>query len=62
MSELDKHVVENRLWERAGYKERQKLIFNENDEIIRIRDGVYSYKGIIFTYDLFGYKNFTILD
>lgn len=53
--------VTNELWKRAGYKEKQKLIFNDSEKIHKLQDGLYSFAGIEFTYNMIGYENFTII-
>ncbi len=59
---LDYKTVINELWKRAGYKERQKLVYNTSKNIRKVQDGLYSFAGIEFTYGLVGYEDFTIMN
>ncbi len=59
---LDYKKVLNELWKRAGYREKQKLIFNNSKKIRKLQDGLYSFAGIEFTYGMAGYEDFTIIN
>jgi len=59
---LDYKKVINELWKRAGYRERQKLVYNTSKNIRKVQDGLYSFAGIEFTYGLVGYEDFTIMN
>lgn len=61
---LDYKKVTNELWKRAGYKERQKLVYNlfSSKKISKVQDGLYSFAGIEFTYGMAGYEDFTIIN
>lgn len=54
--------VHDELWKRAGYREKQKLIFNDSKKIRRVHEGLYSFAGIKFTYGMVGYEDFTIIE
>ena len=54
--------VHDELWKRAGYREKQKLIFNNSKKIRRVQEGLYSFAGIKFTYNMPGYEDFTIIE
>lgn len=58
---LDYKKVIDELWKRAGYKERQKLVYNSSKKIRKVQDGLYSFAGIEFTYGMEGYENFAII-
>lgn len=58
---LDYKKVINELWKRAGYREKQKLVYNTSKKIRKVQDGVYSFAGIGFTYGMAGYEDFTII-
>ena len=58
---LDYKKVIDELWKRAGYKERQKLIYDSSKKIRKVQDGLYSCEGIEFTYGMEGYEDFTII-
>ena len=53
--------VLNELWKRAGYKEKQRLIYTTSTTIYKLQEGLYSYAGIEFTYKMQGYEDFTII-
>lgn len=57
---LDYKKVFSELWKRAGYREKQKLVSNSK-KIHKLQDGLYSFAGIEFTYDMAGYEDFTII-
>ena len=57
---LDYKKVLNELWKRAGYREKQKLVSNSK-KIHKLQDGLYSFEGIEFTYNMTGYEDFTII-
>lgn len=59
---LDYKKALNELWRRAGYKEKQKLIIGDSKKIHKLQEGLYSFAGIKFTYDMPGYEDFTIID
>lgn len=59
---LNYKKVFNELWKKAGYKEKQNLIFTDSKEVCRLQEGLYSYAGIKFTYNMPGYENFTIIE
>jgi len=59
---LDYKKALNELWRRAGYKEKQKLIISDSKKVHKLQDGLYSFAGIVFTYGLVGYEDFTIID
>lgn len=58
---LDCKKVFSELWKRAGYREKQKLIFNNSKKIRKLQEGLYSFAGIEFTYNMTGYEDFTII-
>jgi hypothetical protein len=58
---LDYKKVLNELWRKAGYREKQKLI-GDSKKVHKLQDGLYSFAGIKFTYDMPGYEDFTIID
>ena len=57
---LNYKKVFNKLWESAGYREKQKLI-GDSKKVYKLQDGLYSFAGIEFTYGMAGYKDFTII-
>ncbi len=58
---LDYKKVFSELWKRVGYREKQKLIFTNSKKICKLQEGLYSFAGIEFTYNMAGYEDFTII-
>ena len=58
---LDYKKVFSELWKRAGYREKQKLLVGNSKKIYKLQEGLYSFVGIEFTYDMAGYEDFTII-
>jgi hypothetical protein len=59
----ENRTLMDKLWEKAGYRERQKLVFGTSSKkIVKVQDGIYRFCGICFAYKLAGYEDFTIFE
>jgi SMC interacting uncharacterized protein involved in chromosome segregation len=58
----ENRTLMDKLWEKAGYRERQKLVFGTSKKIVNVQDGIYRFCGICFACKLAGYKDFTIFE
>ncbi|HHY79127.1 MAG TPA: hypothetical protein GX516_01980 [Thermoanaerobacter sp.] len=58
---LDYKKVEKELLKRAGYREKKLLTISNSNEIAKIQEGLYEFRGIFFVYNMPGYEDYTIV-